>query len=114
MLIPSLTFWCSFDTKSLNNEPCKFRPTIIDLNPDKLFQGLHHYLYFFSLDNCNESCNTFPDSSNEICVPNKTKDVSVKVFNKFKGLNPNLGGLFRDSFVRKYTLILVPLLKAIV
>ena len=89
--------------KSLYNEPCKFRPTIIDLNPDKLFQGLRHYPYFFSLDKCNRSCNTFPDLSNEIRVPNKTEgrlkeDVYVKVFNEFKGFNPNLGGLLRGSF----------------
>ena len=32
-----------------------------------------------SLDKCNGSCKTLDDPFNKICIPNKTKDVNVKV-----------------------------------
>ena len=34
-----------------------------------------------SLDKCSGSCNYFHDLSTKICVPSKTRHVSVKVFN---------------------------------
>ena len=32
------------------------------------------------LNKCNGSCNVVDDLSTKICVPNKTKDIDVKVF----------------------------------
>ena len=52
---------------SSNNEPCMFRPTLLDLNN-----------YIISLDKCSGSYNVF---SSKICVPKETKDVNVKAFN---------------------------------
>ena len=40
-----------------------------------------------SLDRCNGSCNTLDDSFAKICVPNKTEDVNVEVFNMTTGIN---------------------------
>ena len=34
-----------------------------------------------SLDRCNGSCKTLDDISSGICVPNKTEDVNLSVFN---------------------------------
>ena len=34
-----------------------------------------------SLDKCSRSCNSVDEFSMKICVPSKTKDTNVKVFN---------------------------------
>ena len=34
-----------------------------------------------NLDKCNVRCNSINDLSAKICVPRKTKDVNVKLFN---------------------------------
>ena len=64
---------------SLNNQPSINRPALINLNPNKTRQGLHHYPFIVSLDRCKGRCNTIDDPSSKICVPNKTEDVTLKV-----------------------------------
>ena len=66
---------------SLNNKSCMVRPTLIDLNPDEL----HYYLFVIILGRCDGSCNTVEDPFG--ILPNKKKDVNLKVFNKIKGIN---------------------------
>ena len=39
------------------------------------------------LDRYSESCNTSNDLSNKICVPNKTEDLNLSVFNMITGIN---------------------------
>ena len=53
------------------------RPTLIDLNPVEL----NYYPFRFSLDKCSGSYNFIDDLSTKLCVPSKTKDICVKVFN---------------------------------
>ena len=33
------------------------------------------------------SCNTLDDSPNKVCVPNKTEDLNLSVFNMITGIN---------------------------
>ena len=40
---------------------------LINLNPGKYNQGLHHYPFLVKADRCSGSCNTFNDFSNSIC-----------------------------------------------
>ena len=40
-----------------------------------------------SLDKCNGSCNAANALSPKICVPNKTKDINVEVFNMITNRN---------------------------
>ena len=60
-----------------------FRPTFIDLNPDKL----HYYPFIISINSCNGSCNSIEDPFGWIYAPNKMDDVNLKVFNMIKGIN---------------------------
>ena len=39
------------------------------------------------LDKCVGSFNTLNDLSNKVCVPNKTQDLNLSVFNTIKGIN---------------------------
>ena len=50
---------------SVNNEQCKTRPTLIDLNLVEM------YPFMITLDKCNGNCNYFNDISDKIYVPNK-------------------------------------------
>ena len=76
VLVILLSFSESLATKclSLNDESCMVRYTLIDLNSVEL----KYYLFMTSLDKCNETCNVL---SPKKCVPKKTEDINVKVFN---------------------------------
>ena len=45
------------------------------------------YSFAVNLDRFVGSCNAFSDLSNKICVPNKTKDLNLNVFNTRTGIN---------------------------
>ena len=63
------------------------QPTLIHLHPNEYTQGLLYYPFAVNLDRCMGSCNTLNDLSNRICVPNKTEDLNLNVFNMIKGIN---------------------------
>ena len=42
---------------------------------------MHIYPFAVKLDKFVGSCNTLNDLSNKVCVPNKTKDLNIHVFN---------------------------------
>ena len=85
VFIVLLSFSGSLATKcvSVNNEPCRTRPTLIDLNHVKF----NYYPFRTSLDKCNESRNAVDDLSTKICIPSETKGVNVKVFNMITRIN---------------------------
>ena len=74
-----LNFTGSLATKcmSLNNEQCKTRPFLIDLNPAEL----KYYPFMITLNKYRGNCNTFNEISGTISVPNKTENVNLNVFN---------------------------------
>ena len=59
---------------------------LFNLNPVEL----NYYPFLFSLDKCNGSCNAVDELSTKKCVPSKTKDINVKVFNVSRNINENL------------------------
>ena len=71
----------------LSNQKCVIQPTIVNLHPNEYSQELHYYTFSVKLDSCIGSCNTLNDLSNKICVPNKTKDLNLSMFNMIKGIN---------------------------
>ena len=76
MLIVLLSFSRSLATKCmfLNNEQ-------IDLKNYK------RDCITVSLNKCDGNCNTFNDLSDRVCVPNKTDDVDLNVFNMITSIN---------------------------
>ena len=60
------------------------RPTLTYLNTDEYNQGFCYYPFMVNLAICNWSCNTLDDTSDRICVPNKTEDVNLDVLNMIK------------------------------
>ena len=59
------------------------RPTLIDLNPVEL----KYYPFMIGLGKYNGICNDVDDLSTKICVPSKTTDINVQVFNIITRIN---------------------------
>ena len=89
---------------SLNNEPCMIRPTLIDLNPVEL----NYYPFMIVLDKFSKSCSSFDDLSTKICIPSKTKDINIKLFNMIANQSSKIyGGLLNSAhdFISKHITI---------
>ena len=63
------------------------QPTLIKLHAHEYSQEFHYYPFSVKLGRCVGSCNTLNDLSNKICVPNKTEDLNLSVFNMTMGIN---------------------------
>ena len=62
---------------SMNNQECKIRPQIVNINSDNpLF-----YSYSVEVSKCSGSCNNINDPYAKLCVPDVVKNIDVKVFN---------------------------------
>ena len=82
---------------SLSNQKCVTQPTLINLHPSEYSQELHYYPFAVNLDRCVGSCNTINDLSNKVCVPNKTENLKISVFNMITRIN-------ESEILTKYTL----------
>ena len=67
---------------SLNHQRFIIQSTVINLYTNDYSQEFHYY----PLDRCVRSCDTQSDSSNEVCIPNKT-DLNLRVLNMITGIN---------------------------
>ena len=72
---------------SLSNQKCMTQYTLINLHPNEYSQKFHYYPYAVKLDRCVGSFNTLNDLSNKVCVPHKTEDLYLSVFNMIMGIN---------------------------
>ena len=67
----------SLECVSMNNQECKMRPEILNINTNKpLF-----YPHSIKINKCKGSCNTINDLYAKLCVPDTIKNINVKVFN---------------------------------
>ena len=62
---------------SMNNQECKIRPQIIDINSNEPLI----YPYSVKINKCSGSCNNINDPYAKLCVPDVVKNINVKVFN---------------------------------
>ena len=84
MFISAMTFFScnvlnvnSLKCISMNNQKCKIRPEIINLNTNEpLF-----YPYSIKINKCKDSCKAINDPYAKICVPDNIEKTNVKVFN---------------------------------
>ena len=72
---------------SLCNQKCMSQPTLINLHPNKYSHEFYYYPFVVKLDRSVGSCNTLNDLPNKVCVPNKTEDSNLSVFNMITGIN---------------------------
>ena len=72
---------------SLSDQKCEIQPTLVNLHPIEYSEEFHYYPFTVQLDKYVGSCNTLNDLSNKVCVPNKTEDLNLSVFNMITGIN---------------------------
>ena len=68
---------------SMNNQECKERPEIVNVNSDE------PVLFPFSIraSKCSGSCNNIIDPYAKLCVPDVVKNLNAKVFNLMSRTN---------------------------
>ena len=71
----------------LSNHKCMSQSTLINLHPNEYSQEFHYYPFAVKLDRCVGSCNTLNDLPNKVCVPNKTENLNLSMFNMITGIN---------------------------
>ena len=78
MFVVAMTFFSSNapNCVSMNNQACKIRPKILNVNSDN---PLFH-LYSIQVNKCSGSCNNINDPYAKLCVADAVKNVNVKVF----------------------------------
>ena len=62
---------------SLNNQECKVRVKIDDINSNNPI----FYPFSIKVNKCSSNCNNINDPYAKICVPDTVKDLNVRVFN---------------------------------
>ena len=72
---------------SMNNQECKIRPKIVNVNgDDPVF-----FLFSIKTSKCSGSCNIVNNPLEKLCVPDVVKNLNVKVFNLVSGNNETSG-----------------------
>ena len=68
---------------SMNNQECKVRHEIVNVNSNEpLF-----YAFSIKTSKCSDSCNNINDQHAKLCVPDIVKDLNIKVFNLMSRTN---------------------------
>ena len=81
--ISSLVSTTPLSCISMNNQACKVRPEIINVNSNEPI----FYLFSIKTSKCSGSCNNINDPNAKIYLPDDVKDLNVKVFNLMSRAN---------------------------
>ena len=79
----NISYANSLECISMNNQECKARPKIIDVNNN---EALFHP-YSIKVNKCGGSCSNINDPYAKLCVPGIIKNINVKVFNLMSRIN---------------------------
>ena len=83
LFLSSLVSTTPLSCISMNNQTCKVRPEIINLNSNEPV----FYPFSIKTTKCSGSCNNINDPYAKICVPDVAEDLNVKVFNLMSKTN---------------------------
>ena len=75
----SFTNAYSLSCISMNNQECKTRPQIVNVNRDEQFS--------IKTSKCSGSCNNINYPYGKVCVPDVVKNLNAKVFNLISRTN---------------------------
>ena len=79
----SSSITCALNCVSMNNQECKVRPKIADINSNNPM----FYPFSIKVNYCSGNCNNINDPYAKICVPDTVKDLNVRVFNLMSRTN---------------------------
>ena len=77
LFLPSLVSTTPLSCILMNNQACKVRPEIVNVNSSEPV----FYPFSIKKSKCSGSCNNINDPYAKVCVPDAVKDLNVKVFN---------------------------------
>ena len=83
MLFGSLSNVNPLEFISMNNEECRVRPEIVNVNSNEPI----FYPFNIRTSKCSGSCNNINDPYAKLCVPDVAKNLNVKVFNRMLRTN---------------------------
>ena len=89
MFFPGLTFLSTLTSVnllssiSMNNQECKVRPQVVNLNKDKPV----FFPFSINTSECSGSCNNINNPYAKLCVSDVVKTLNVKVFNLMSKTN---------------------------
>ena len=83
LFLSSLVSTTPLSCISMNNQACKVRPEIINVNSDEPV----FYPFSIKTSKCSGSCNNINDPYAKMCVPDVVKNLNVKVFNLMSRTN---------------------------
>ena len=84
----------SLECISMNNQKCKARPKIIDLNNNEPV----FYPYSIKVNKCSGSCSNINDPYAKLCVPDIIKNINVKVFNLMSRINETRQIMWHETY----------------
>ena len=88
VLLSSLVIASNYTKRVLLSiQKCETQLTLINLHPNEYSQEFHYYPFLVKLDRCSGSCYTLNELSKKICIPHKTGDLNLNVFNMISGIN---------------------------
>ena len=82
-ILSNFTNASSLSCISMNNQACKARPEIINVNSNNPV----FYPFIIKTSKCSGTYNNMNDPYAKICVPDVAKDLNVKVFNLMSRTN---------------------------
>ena len=82
-ILPSFLYANSSSSFSMNNQECKARPQVINVNGDEPV----FFPFSIKTSKCSGSCNNVNYPYAKICVPDIVKSLNVKVFNLMSRTN---------------------------
>ena len=83
IILSNFTNTNSLTCISMNNQACKARPQIVNVNSNNPI----FYPFSIKTSNCSGNCNNVNVPYGRICVPDIIKDLNVKVFNLMSRTN---------------------------
>ena len=92
-LILNLLNVSSLECISMNNQECKGRPKMIDINANEPV----FYPYSIKVNKCSGNCNNINNPYAKLCVPDIIKQINVKVYNLVSRINETRQILWHET-----------------
>ena len=83
----------SLEYISMNNQECKARPKMIDINNNEPV----FYPYSIKVNKCSGSCNNINNPYAKLCIPDVIKKINVKVFILMSRINETRQILWHET-----------------
>ena len=100
LFIAAMTFFSfnvlnvnSLECVSMNNQECKARPKIININNNELV----FYQYRIKVNKCGGNSNNINDPYAKLCIPDIVKSINAKVFNLMSRINETKNTIWQET-----------------